>query len=109
MKSYWSSAERSGARARHTETAPAEGTPMKWSIAGAAFGGLLTAAIALLRPRPVQVDVLRWRDLIEWFTRRADTRAADPDQVAFTLLRRPAPPIAAQGPRTRLEARSRAP
>jgi hypothetical protein len=82
---------------------------MKWSIAGATVGGLLTGTIMLLRARPTKVNVIRYRDLMEWFTKRTDVKIADPDNVAFTLLRRPAKYAEPHGSTTRVGARPKAP
>src|SRR5436305_14187009 len=86
---------------------------MKWSTATATLTGVITAAAALLKIEASPAAVIRWHDVLEWFTRRADLKAGDPDTIAFTLLRRPAPASAsasasAPGPKplTRVERRS---
>lgn len=79
------------------------------SAAAGALAGLI-ASIVLLKPKADRVDVIRWRDLIEWFTRRGRVKDAGPDVVGFTLLRRPAPVERAERlPRISTEERSSAP
>jgi hypothetical protein len=84
---------------------------MKWSsglatVAGSVAG--LLAAVALLRPGRHQPAV-EWRDLVEWFTRRAKVKGGDKDNIAFTLLRRPLPPEGTAEPAISVEKRSPAP
>jgi hypothetical protein len=78
---------------------------MKWSTATATLTGVITAAAALLKIEPRPAAVIRWHDVLEWFTRRSDLKAGDPDHIAFTLLRRPAPAHHPK-PLTRVERRS---
>jgi hypothetical protein len=76
------------------------------TVAGSVAG--LLAAVALLRPARHQPAV-EWRDLVEWFTRRAKMKGGDKDNIAFTLLRRPQAPDGTAEPVISVEKRSAAP
>jgi len=84
---------------------------MKLKLASAvgAIAGLLSA-VSLFRPNPNKVSVIRWKEIIEWFTNKSAIKTSDKDNVAFTLLRRPhVRPENADLPPISIEERSKAP
>jgi hypothetical protein len=58
------------------------------SYAAGAIAGILSA-LSLFRLNPNKVNVLRWKEIIEWFADKSSLKTRDKDNIAFTLLRRP--------------------
>lgn len=80
---------------------------MRVSSVVSALAGLV-AALGARGMNGTTTDVVSWPDIIEWFTSRRNVKVGNPDVVAFTYLRRPLKPGAAEQPPLSIERRSKA-